>query len=460
MKNIKNCQEQQAARQLHSKIDLFFDNFAIGTLLNRAGIRKLRGASPASLFKAIFMLAFSRENFFRGIVEQENGFGKDAAYGLLQGANYNWRKLLLLLSARLSAVFYLLTEDSKRKVLIIDDTTYERPHSRKVELLARVHDNCRKRFTKGFKMLTLAWSDGTSTLPLDFALLSSRDPDKRLCGEKRRLDRRCCAAMRRKEAVTKSTDLLEGMVKRAIQNGIDAAYILMDSWFAFPSIIKRLHGQRPVICMLKDLPSIRFQHQDVSRRVGEIYRNLTKRPGRAKILAGTTVELAGGLAARMVFVRHRTTRNWLALLSTDLELSDEEIVQIYGKRWDIEVMFKMIKHYLNLEREVQLRNFDGLIAHATVVLIRYCFLSFQQRMETDERGLGSLFYACSEEKRDITLVEAFRRIMALIQDKIRQFGEFAEDAVRKILDVVMSAACHVMQFPAGEDGNKNILAAS
>jgi hypothetical protein len=457
MKNITSYQDQQAVRQLHSKVDQFFDNFSLGTLLNRAGIRKLRGTSPVSLLKAIFMLAFSQENFFRGIVEREHEFGKDAAYALLQGVNYNWRKLLMLLAARITTVFYLLTEDRKRKVLIIDDSTYERPHSRKVELLTRVRDNCRKRFTKGFKMLTLAWSDGSSTLPVDFALLSSRDPNKRLCGEVRQLDRRCCAVVRRKEAVTKSTELLEGMVNRVIKNGIDFGYILMDSWFAFPSIIRRLHRHRPVICMLKDMPNIRFQHHGVSRRVTEIYRNLTKRPGRAKILAGTIVELADGLRARIIFVRHRSTRKWLALLSTDLEISNEKIVQIYGKRWDIEVMFKVVKHYLNLEREVQMRNFDGLIAHATVVMIRYCFLSFQQRMESDERALGSLFYACADEMQDITLIEALKRIMTLAQEKIRQIGEFAEDAVRRIVDVVMSTACHVLLSPSRKGGNKDIL---
>ena len=196
--------------------------------------------------------------------------------------------------------------------------------------------------------------------------------------------------------------------------------------------------------MLKDMPKIRFRHQCVSRQVTKIYRILTKRPGRAKILTGTMVELADGVPARVIFDRHRSTRNWLAVLSTDLKITDEEIVQIYGKRWDIEVMFKVVKHYLNLEREVQMRNFDGLIAHATVVMILYCFLSFQQQMENDERALGSLFYACADLMRDITLLEAFRHIMTLAQEKIRQIGEFAEDAVRRIVDVVMGTVCHVL----------------
>lgn len=450
MNHTGNRTKRQAAVSLDTRIDSFFDNLAVGTLLNRAGIRKLRGASPLRLFRAIFTLAFTRENFFRGIVQQDIGFGKDAAYSLLQGANYNWRKLLLLLAARISSVFYLLTDEDRRKVLIIDDTTYERPHSRHVELLARVHDHCLNRFTKGFKMLTLAWSDGVSTVPMDFALLSSRDPKNRLCEGKRLLDQRCCAAIRRREAVTKSTELLEAMVKRVLANGVEASYILMDSWFGWPSIIMNLHRQRPVICMLKDMASIRFQHQNVSRRLGEIYRNLSKKPGRAKILADTLVTLADGLPARIIFVRHRTSRKWLGLLSTDLALSAEEIVQIYGKRWDIEVMFKVIKHHLNLEREVQLRNFDGLVAHATVVLIRYCFLSYQQRMEADERALGSLFFACADEMADITLLEAFDRILTLAQDNIRQLGEFAEDAVRKIIDAVVIAASHVLKPMPGK----------
>jgi len=89
--------------------------------------------------------------------------------------------------------------------------------------------------------------------------------------------------------------------------------------------------------------------------------------------------------------------NWLAILTTDMGLTDEEIVWTYGKRCDTEVMFKVIRHYLNLEKEIQLRDFDGLVGHATIVMIRYCFLALQQRMETDERALGSLFYASAEQ---------------------------------------------------------------
>ena len=71
--------------------------------------------------------------------------------------------------------------------------------------------------------------------------------------------------------------------------------------------------------------------------------------------------MKGGTRVKVLFVRHRNSRNWLVLLITDIELADLKIVRIYGKRRDIELFLKMAKQYLNLEREVQFQNSDGLV---------------------------------------------------------------------------------------------------
>jgi len=60
----------------------------------------------------------------------------------------------------------------------------------------------------------------------------------------------------------------------------------------------------------------------------------------------------------------------LALLCTDLELSDEEIVRLYGKRWDIEVFFKVCKSHLALAKEFQGRSYDMQVAATTIVFLR------------------------------------------------------------------------------------------
>ena len=124
----------------------------------------------------------------------------------------------------------------------------------------------------------------------------------------------------------------------------------------------------------------------------------------------------------------------------DTTLPDEEVIRIYGKRWDIEVFFKMAKHHLNLEREVQLRDYDGLVAHISLVFTRYLFLAVQQRFHDDPRSIGSLFYACCEEMKDLTLFEALHRLLTLALEKVRATGEFAESVVNAILDAVMGTA--------------------
>ncbi len=461
MNHTQYYQEQQEAKRLHDRITSFLDDFKVGTLLAGSGIRKLRGAKPLAVFTAIFALPFGGVNFSRGIVHnQELGFQKDSAYEFLKNPRYNWRTFLLCLVTVVVRFMDVLTSEQREKVLIIDDSTYDRSRSKVVELLAWVHDHNANRSLKGFKLMTLGWSDGVSFLPLDFILCSSAKASKRLQGIRKKVDKRCCGYKRRMEAMAKSTAHLETMVKRVLARGVRADYLLMDSWFAFPALLATLGKHLPVICMGKDMPKVFYRHQGQWLTLGRLFAKLKKRPGKARIVASVVVETKKEQKVRIVFVRHRHKRQWLAILSSKIDLADEEIVRIYGKRWDIEVFFKMMKHYLNLERETQLRDFDGIIGHITIVMSRYVFLAFEQRCHDDPRTLGSLFYACSEEQQDLGLVEAMQRLLSLALDKVRAAGVIAEDAVLTIVDAVMAIAVDMLQMGKRLSRIKNLTTAS
>jgi len=461
MNHTQKYQEQQEAKRLQNRISSFMEDFKVGTLLAGSGIRKLRGAKPLAVFTTIFSLPFCGVNFSRGIVNNpELKFGKDAAYEFLKSPRYNWRKFLLGLATVVVRFMDVLTNEQREKVLIIDDSTYDRSRSKVVELLAWVHDHNANRSLKGFKLMTLGWSDGVSFLPLDFILCSSSKASKRLQGIRKELDKRCCGYKRRLEAMAKSTEHLESMVKRVLALGIRADYLLMDSWFAFPALLAALGKHLPVICMGKDMPKVFYRHQGQWLRLGRLFAKLKKRQGKARILASVVVETKKDQKIKIVFVRHRHKRHWLAILSTKIDLADEEIVRIYGKRWDIEVFFKMLKHYLNLERETQLRDFDGIIGHITIVMSRYVFLAFEQRCHDDPRTLGSLFYACSEEQQDLSLVEAMQRLLSLALDKVRAAGVIAESAVLAIVDAVMDFAVDMLQTGKRLAHVKNLISAS
>jgi hypothetical protein len=445
MDHTQYHQEQQEAKRLRNRISSFLEDCKVGTLLSGSGIGKLRGAKPLAVFTAIFSLPFTGNNFFRGIVKNPGlGFQKDTAYEFLKNPRYNWRKFLLSLVTVVVRFMARLTSGQREKILIIDDSTYNRSRSKAVELLAWIHDHNTGQSLKGFKLLTLGWSDGVSFLPLDFVLCSSAKASKRLQGIKKEADKRCCGCKRRQEAMVKSTEHLETMVKRVLAWGIRADYLLMDSWFAFPSILASLGKHLPVICMGKDMPTVFYRHQGQWLTLGRLFAKLKKRPGKAQILASVVVETKKEQKVKIVFVRHRHKREWLAILSTKTSLADEEIVRIYGKRWDIEVFFKMIKHHLNLERETQLRDFDGIIGHITIVMSRYIFLAFEQRCHNDPRTLGSLFFACCQEQRDITLVESLQRLLSLAYTKIRDAGITAKQTIIALMDTLMSYAIDIL----------------
>jgi len=219
----------------------------------------------------------------------------------------------------------------------------------------------------------------------------------------------------------------------------------MDSWFCFASLIEKLTEHLPVICMAKDMTSNFYRHQDSLLRLGKLYQQLKKRHGKARILASVVVPMLNGPLVKIVFVRNRNGRGWLALLSTDTALPDEEVIRIYGKHWDIEVFFKMAKHHLNLEKEVQLRDYNGLVAHTSLVFTRYLFLALQQRFHDDQRSIGSLFHACCDEMKDLTLFDALNRLLTLALEKVRASGEFAEKVINAMLDAIMGTAIDMIK---------------
>ncbi len=236
------------------------------------------------------------------------------------------------------------------------------------------------------------------------------------------------------------------MVKRVRAAGIDARSVLMDSWFGMPATIVDISQHLPVICMVKKTPKVLYGFEGRRRDLMTIYRHLKKRRGRANILAGVLVTLKDEHMAKVVFVRDRRKKDWFALLSTDIHLPDEDIVRIYGKRWDIEVFFKMAKQHLKLAKEIQCRDYDAIIAHISIVFMRYQFFAYQCRMKTDHRTFGDLFYACCDELSDISFIEALYQILTLAVDHLRAMGAFCEETAQTFFDLIMKAALYYVNL--------------
>ncbi len=428
---------------VENRINSFFHNQNLGQLLRQSNIRKEKGVCLDTLFQFMLALAFTGKNLFRLLesADTPEGIGKDTAYRLLNSVTANWRRFLLLLSTRVIVQRLLpQTDEATTKVLIADDTLYRRDRSKRVELLARVHDHNTGRYVRGFRMLTLGWSDGNSFVPMMLSMLSSAKEDNRLAPMRDGIDKRTNGYKRRQESMRKSTDVLVEMVALAMTAGTTARHLLFDSWFAFPATIRRIKALgMHTVCMLKDTGNVTYGLQGWPLTLKELYKSVRKRCGRAKVLAEVLVTIGNDdqgipVAAKIVFVRDRNSKKWLALLATDTTLTAEEIIKLYGRRWDIEVFFKMAKSFLNLAKEFQSRSFDALVAHATLVCCRYIMLELIKRTNTDPRTLGTLFHAVCDELRQINFTEALALLLKLLEDTLNSVIGLCKEQVQLLIE--------------------------
>ena len=167
---------------------------------------------------------------------------------------------------------------------------------------------------------------------------------------------------------------------------------------------------------------VSYLHEGVMQDVKAIYKGHRKQRGRSKYLLSVEAAVCKGdeyLPVRLVFVRNRNNRKeWLVLVTTDLSLTEEEVIRIYGKRWGIEVFFKACKSYLRLEKDCRALSYDAMTAYVSVVFARYMFLVVEQRESKDDRSIGELFYLSVDELPDVCIAQALRLLVSLFAKRL------------------------------------------
>jgi hypothetical protein len=246
-------------------------------------------------------------------------------------------------------------------------------------------------------------------------------------------------------AQAKAPLVMLDMLRSAVAAGIHARYVLFDSWFSAPATILKVVAEKlHVITMVKKTSKVHYLYDGEKLCVKKIYRRNHKRRGRSRYLLSVEAEISGkdgvALPVRLVYVRKRGKRKeYLVLLSTDMSLSEEEIIRIYGKRWQIEVFFKVCKSHLRLTKECHSTSYDAMVAWNAVVMSRYMMLALDKRLEEDPRSFGELFFGICDELPDIT----FGRTLLLLLDALVNIAAekyfLADDEVEYLLRAFMDA---------------------
>ena len=439
--NIMNdCQGK--GNEVNDKIEEFFKRFKINRILRKIGAMKMKGVETCLLMVFVLKLVFMQKNFYRLFTDERGAlpFEKDAVYRFLGDSSAKWEELVPSLASSVIPIIDDLTSEKRRSALIIDDSPYYRDRSKKVGMLSRFKDHSENRYYNGFNMLNMVWSDGVTTVPVDFRMVASNNDDCLIEGSHIKEDNRTTATRRRKQARTPKPKLVLEMLEKAMGTPAQTEHVLFDSWFSAPKAIldiKRLGYD--VVARLKNNDNYRYKHDGQVIPISKIFKMNKKRPGKSKYLLSADVEVRHEdyqetVPAKIVFVRNsKKKKDWIALISTDAALSEEEVIELYGKRWDIEPFHKVLKSTLKLEKEFQFRSFDAIVAHAAMVVVRYIFLALESRENTDERSIGELFWFTCDELKDISFSEAFELLISTFSNFLGEKLLLAKEVIDSLV---------------------------
>ena len=431
--------QDQDGQDLFNAISSFFCTFGIGNLLRKCNAQKEKGVPILDIFKYKLCNVFSDRSMY---MQQKTGsfkesFSKNTFYRFLNSPKTNWLRFTTLLSKKVVDKVEPLTDDERVNAFIVDDSLFERTSCKKTELGSRVFDHTSMKYRKGYRLMTLGWTDGNTFLPINSCLLAS-SKEHNLIGPVEQFDGRSLAAKRRKFAQMKGTEVMIELLRNAHSAGHSADYVLFDTWFSSPAQLLAVKDLGlDSIAMIKKSSRIYYEYEGEQLSIKKIFGICKKRRGRSKYLLSVNVMVGKEkIPAKIVCVRNKKNKkNWIAFICTNPELSEEEIIRIYGKRWQIEVFFKTCKSYLNLISECHSLTYDALTAHVAIVFTRYLMIAMEQRRNEDDRTLGEIFYFFTDELSDISFGESFQIIITAMIDSVCAIFQPTEEQLELFIEM-------------------------
>lgn len=287
-------------------------------------------------------------------------------------------------------------------VLIVDDTIIPRTCSKKVDLTSSHFSHSDGKHVCGFNMLSVGLFSPfmSKFIPLTFQLLTTSKARKDTA---HKYDGRTKLGKYLAQAYTSKFNALISMLKNIKDAGLPVYHVVMDSWFACPIyfITLWLEGYY-VTCMLK---ANNTKYTDAN--TGEVFTiknvldNLEQQLKQGQISNDAIIvrqvlvtrDGCPTIKANICFCKN-TQQNkntnkddkntvegkgsFIALLTTDLSLSPNEIRETYAKRWQIEVQYKALKTNLGLVTGNQSRLITTNLSLIAFCHIRYLMVVFAQ----------------------------------------------------------------------------------
>mgnify|MGYP002640685134 FL=1 len=369
----------------------------------------------------VYMLVMQkRQSTF--IKKSDSAFGKDAYYRLIKESRYNWRKFLILSATALLQKIKPLHKYGEHRLLIIDDTV-EAKRGKFIEGSCKyIWSNKEHRTINALNIVSLNYADSHSTFQLDFSIKMNDSRRKNISDFTSVVHHRS-NAYKRKSEITKGKNILAiEMLQRALDNCVEADYLLVDSWYAKPNFIEQANQLgMPVIARLPNNKLI-WNFKGKHKTMNAIYESMKNYRHKSSGKHGkisykyfdAIVEHTVLGKVKLVFLN--TGKDLLVFISTDITITGKEILATYKKRWNIEQGYKDLRNLFGLGKE-ESRIYESLIAKITLSMFAYNIVSYINRIKHEPQTLGELFrdLECELETLAISM-QLFIQILTKISE--------------------------------------------
>ena len=407
----------------------------IKTILTKSNFSKKDGvAVHMVVLHFVYMLVMNKK-IFTFMKQSNDSFKKDVYYRLLANSSYNWRSMLSLSSLKILSLLHKIQDSKAIKVFIIDDTVEDKVGKNVEGSCDSLWSNKEKRKIRGLNIVSLNYSDGFSNFMLDFSIAMNKYARVVIEDFTNKVDHRTNVHKRRLETMKGKSQIAIDMVKRAVNSGIYADYLLVDSWYSKPVFIKEMNelGLRVISRMANNNKIWNFVGKE--KTIESIYNKFKElksaKPGKyGKKIKFTyfsaVVEHKTAGKLKIVFIK--TKEKLIPIVSTDLHISDEEIIEIYKRRWDIEQGYKELREHFGFGKEEN-RIYEALIARITLSFFTYNIVSYINRVSNEPKTIGGLFKDLECELHTLAIA---MQVFITILDEIAKI----EDIVNRNEDLV------------------------
>lgn len=217
-------------------------------------------------------------------------------------------------------------------ILAIDDTIEEKPYTDENEIVAYHYDHAKGTTVKGIGLLSAIYqTPNKARAVVAYDLISKTEPTINKKTKK----------ISRKSSVSKQ-ERYRKLIMTSIKNGVNFKYVTNDVWFSSAEnmMFIRHNAHKEFVMPLKDNRKVALSEEKLAAGEFVSIKKLELGEGILVRLEGVDFPLR---LVRQVFKNEDGSTGVLHLVSSDIELTDAQIIAIYQRRWSVEEYHKSLK---------------------------------------------------------------------------------------------------------------------